>query len=133
MKTLLLKRVVSGDKGTYGTLVEGDIPICLTLEDPWRGNMENVSCIPAGTYRCERVTSPKFGDVFKVLDVPGRSHVLLHKGNTIEDTIGCILIGGSYGNIEGTWGIRQSASTFTEFMKRLEGVDEFTLCITEAY
>ena len=38
--------------------------------------------------------SPRFGAVRAYLDaVPGRSGILLHEGNTVADTRGCVLLG----------------------------------------
>lgn len=77
---------------TLGTL-EFDGLTLFTLEQPWRGNARRVSCIPAGEYLCEMVVSPRFGRVYAVRDVPSRSHILFHAGNTAADTQGCILVG----------------------------------------
>lgn len=68
---------------------------CLTLELPWRDNAEDVSCIPAGTYKVKVTYSNKFKrDLPELLGVPGRSKVRIHPGNTTRDTQGCILVGG---------------------------------------
>ena len=56
-----------------------------TLELPWRGNLRQRSCIPVGTYQCGLVNSPKFGRVYGVANVPGRSHVLIHSANLAGD------------------------------------------------
>lgn len=67
-------------QGTPGRLLLGDDEIsCIEL--PWRDNQREVSCIPAGTYLCRPVVSIRFGQVFEVLDVPGRSAILIHAGN----------------------------------------------------
>lgn len=49
--------------------------------------------IPAGVYSAYGQTSPKFGTTKLYLNVPGRSGILFHGGNTTEDTRGCILTG----------------------------------------
>jgi len=53
----------------------------LTLELPWLDNEREISCIPAGTYKCERLNHPRFGHCWWVKDVPGRSEILFHSGN----------------------------------------------------
>lgn len=49
--------------------------------------------IPAGVYSAYGHTSPKFGTNKLYLNVPGRSGILFHGGNTIDSTRGCILTG----------------------------------------
>lgn len=93
MKTFRLKRISGTPQAVFGALIEDGIPFVVTLEEPWLNNQRGASCIPVGAYVCRRVISPKFGDTFEVTNVPGRSHILFHKGNTTDDTEGCILVG----------------------------------------
>jgi len=124
----LVRLTKSPDSPTYGVLLNEGIPFALTLEDPWLGNMPNVSCIPLGHYRAVK---HHFGDTFWIQDVPGRSEILFHKGNTQHDTHGCILVGESFSHVLGEDGITGSKEGFAEFMRILEGVDEFNLDIEE--
>ena len=65
-----------------------------TLEDPWLENAPNVSCIPLGTYDCIMSMSARFGKMMpQLLNVPGRTGIRIHGGNTDADTEGCILLG----------------------------------------
>lgn len=82
---------------TMGKLYHGDDLICHTFELPDRNNAVNVSCIRAGTYQLKMVNSPKFGPSYEIKDVDGRSHILIHTGNTVNDTQGCIMPCNSYG------------------------------------
>jgi len=75
-----LVRGPSTDQGTFGTLLFGG-QRCHTTELPWRDNARQRSCIPPGAYVCSLVNSPKFGRVYGVQNVPGRSHVLIHAAN----------------------------------------------------
>ena len=93
MKTYTLKRYSYTDNGTFGVLLDGKRPLVLTLEEPWLENKRNVSCIPEGRYKCVPHNGFKYKDTWKLLDVPGRSAILIHVGNTILDTEGCILVG----------------------------------------
>ena len=130
MKTITLKRVsTSGPDGVFGVLIADNIPFAVTLERPWRDNQRQVSCIPDGSYACRRVSSPKFGDTFEVTGVENRSHVLFHKGNTVDDSQGCILIGEQFEPINGKPGIAMSGKGYGEFMEMLRGRDEFRLII----
>lgn len=92
-KRLTLKRT------TYQNCATGEIEKLKvhTIELPNRENAPQVSCIPTGDYVVRRHKSPNFGDVLKVFDadgkseVKGRSEILIHGGNSIKDTKGCIL------------------------------------------
>ena len=62
------------------------------VENPWMDNQTFVSCIPAGTYKAfTRVGSN--GNVIELEDVPGRTHIQFHVGNTAADVDGCIAVG----------------------------------------
>ena len=98
MADVTLTRFYFGDKCTLGRLVfngpEDELFRCWTCENPYLDNKVNVSSIPDGSYTMGRVDSPRFGkDCWSVLNVPGRSHILLHAGNKAKDTRGCILPG----------------------------------------
>jgi hypothetical protein len=75
-----IRRSPSTDAGTFGSLTFGT-SVVQSLELPWRENRRQRSCIPVGVYDCVLVRSPRFGLVYEVKDVPGRSHVLIHRAN----------------------------------------------------
>ena len=95
MKAVIIREY--GKFQTLGNLVVFDgkeiLLKVLTLELPDLGNQKNISCIPEGKYKVHRIYSPKFGNCFHVQDVPGRSAILIHRGNYTKDTRGCILVG----------------------------------------
>lgn len=98
MMTLTLKRGREQPHGILGSLYLDNKFLCFTLEEPWRDNKPRISSIPEGTYKCiqhgwEPDTKVKFKRVWHLLNVPGRSAILIHAGNTIDDTEGCILVG----------------------------------------
>jgi hypothetical protein len=128
---ITLRRVARGGEGTFGVLMEDDIPFALTCERPWLNNRPSVSSVPPGRYRCHRITSPRFGETFELRDVPGRTHILFHVGNTSRETEGCILVGRSFGTLGGRAAVLSSALAFGDLMERLRGRDEFTLSIEE--
>ncbi len=110
-----------------------------TVEEEWLNNRPNISCIPAASYTCKRVNSPKFGITFEVMDVPGRTHILLHPLNTEEGSRGCIGMGVRLGVLKVTdedsgekvWKLAALSSrvAFEAWMDSMEGIDEFTLHI----
>jgi len=135
----VLARHESGADGTFGNIYFKD-QRWSTLEPPWLDNavsvscipsgtppwLDNavsVSCIPSGTYLCKTVKSPKFGDVYEVTRVPGRSHILFHAGNWAgdrskdkdSDSYGCILLGSRQCLISGQLGIADSRKSVDEF------------------
>ena len=86
-----------------------------TVERPWLDNKQNISCIPTGFYELVRVDSPKFGpDTWEVANVTGRSHILIHVGNTAAaDVIGCIAIGmGLFPQLQGVSSSKQAIENF---------------------
>ena len=126
-----LIRVSRNAEATYGVLMHG-VPFAVTLERPWLDNRRGESCIPAGAYVCQRITSPKFGPTFEVTNVPGRSEILFHKGNLWTDSHGCILIGEQFNTVTGRPGITASREGFEEFLNILRAKREFQLEIVEA-
>ena len=90
---LILDRFNSDLFGTYGVFFFNHRPVCYTLELPWRGNARNVSCIPEGSYAAHKSLSTKFGHCIRLNHVPDRDAILVHAGNTLSDTHGCILVG----------------------------------------
>jgi hypothetical protein len=119
---------------TFGVLLNDDgIPFAVTLERPWLSNMKGRSCIPEGRYIALRHKSPKFGETFLLQDVPGRSEILLHKGNIDDDSHGCILVGEAFNYVRGEDGITSSKEGFDEFMRLNAGKDEIVVTIEGVY
>ena len=89
---------------TIGVMTTARGNIYATVERPWKGNSVNVSCIPKGTYLCKNNhDSPKFGKTISVTGVVGRSHILMHVGNFVDDSLGCILVNSYFNsNCEGS-------------------------------
>ena len=84
---------------TIGRLdVDGKF-FCDTLEDRVRDlsrekKIAGETAIPAGCYEVVVNWSPRFRRRLpRLLNVPGFEGILIHRGNTPEDTAGCILVG----------------------------------------
>lgn len=97
---LRVERRFKGDAYTTGTLYVDGTRFCDTLEDKVRdlaggeAKVPGETAIPEGRYRVIVNRSPKFGrDLPRLLDVPQFEGVLIHRGNTAEDSAGCILVG----------------------------------------
>ena len=124
------------DYGTFGTLVLDTHIFCSTLEPADLENKVNVSSIPVQQYICQRYSSLNHPDTFQVMNVPGRTKVLFHSGNDIDDTEGCILLGQYPGKLKGDTNLRgvwNSGNTFKLFMTYLKDVIRFHLTIKEVY
>lgn len=111
MQIVVLQRIAQSQLGTFGNLVREEIPLCGTCEDPWAGNQVGMSCIPEGVYPVAKYSSPKFTDVWQVKNVPGRDKILIHAGNSIADTSGCILVGRSFRTLRDDAGHRMPIVT----------------------
>ena len=134
---LKLARSSSTDEGTPGDLYVDGRWFCHTLELPWRDNAPRVSCIPPGSYRIAVKNSPRFGRVYRLNCVPGRSEILIHSGNWAGDTAlgkhshvqGCILLGKRRGRLDGQTAVLVSRPAVSALMAALGGQEE-TLEIT---
>lgn len=130
---LTLTRVVTSEKGTFGILRRGKIPLCVTCEDPWLNNQVGESCIPAGVYEVGPHGHPgsKYKDVWIFKEVPGRTGILIHGGNTIHNTRGCILVGSGFNMFSDVPGVTNSQATLDKLRKTLPG--DFTVEVINAY
>jgi hypothetical protein len=126
---LNLKRIASLPDAMLGILLFDGRPHFTTLELPWKNNEHNVSCIPAGNYDIQRIRSPKFGETFEVVSVPGRSGILFHCGNSATDSTGCILLGMQFSFLPGRPEILYSKNAHDWTMRYLFGTDRATLKI----
>lgn len=129
MKLFKLVRVSSIKDGTFGVLMDGDIPFAVTLEREWLNNQKGISCIPCDDYICKRINSPQFGNTFEVTNVPGRTLIEIHMGNILANTHGCIILGEQFEPLNGENAVLSSGPAFREFLKRTTGLDEFLLSI----
>lgn len=92
---LFLKRKIQTDVCTIGALFVDGTYLCDTLEPPVREQkIPGKTAIPHGTYKGIVCMSPRLRMLTpRLLDVPDFTGVLIHTGNTVRDTRGCILVG----------------------------------------
>ena len=86
----MLKRTYYPD-GTNGTIYFNNIPICHSIELPWRNNERGQSCIPEGRYELKLRYTDQFGRHYHLKEVNGRSMILIHPFNfALKESRGCI-------------------------------------------
>ena len=84
---------------TVGRLYVDGKFFCNTLEDSVRDlnrerKVPGKTAIPYGEYKVVFNWSPKFGrNLPRLLNVPAFEGILIHPGNTADDSSGCILVG----------------------------------------
>ena len=119
--------------GTFGALMIQEKPFCVTLEPSDRLNAPFESSIPAQQYWCKKHYSAKYGDTFRVLDVPQRANILFHPGNVSDDTEGCIILAQYWGKLRGDRAVLNSGNTFREFVDIMDPYEVFHLTIREVF
>lgn len=104
---IVVVRFHKKEKYTIGKMYINGTYFCDTLEDTDRGLTQEMNldiidktkvygktAIPTGRYRVDLTKSKKFGRVLPLLyNVKGFEGIRIHRGNTNEDTLGCILVG----------------------------------------
>lgn len=118
-----LIRLENNKDSIRGILIFNSKIIGFTLEDP---NL----FIPQGVYCCFIRWSEKFQTNLYGIDVPERTHIEIHWGNTEDDTTGCIIIGERIGTLNGKNAVLNSKRIFDKFME-LTNKEEFYLTILE--
>lgn len=135
MKNITLTRYFQNSEVTLGVLDVSSLgeegkkvkPI-YTLENPWKQNQENVSCIPEGRYQCEPFNGMKFKGVYHLIGVSERTNILIHCGNYEWDTNGCILVGRGVDTGLHTPVLLHSQAAMN-YLRELIGTDKFLLKI----
>ena len=145
---LTLRRIAKKDTYTVGKLYIDGVYFCDTIEDKDRGlyqkqdiqelkkiKVPSKTAIPTGIYKISlSIVSPKFsvkkiyqeickGKVPRLLNVPGYEGVLIHIGNTAEDSAGCILVGQN--KVVGK--VINSTETFRKLYNKIKGQNNLTI------
>ena len=141
---LLLKRIYKGDKYTIGKLYINGKWFCNTIEDkvrnlpkdcPYTSKGINCKCkgkiyeetaIPAGTYKVILSYSNKFKRILpEILNVPHFLGIRIHKGNTEQDSAGCVILGEN--KVKGK--VINSTPYEIKLVKLLENQENITITI----
>ncbi|MPR36905.1 DUF5675 family protein [Salmonirosea aquatica] len=123
---ILQKRVKRGKNSTLSILyIDGvrrgyvvedkdrDLTSDMPLAELMTTKVHGQTAIPTGRYRIGLRESPTFKRTYPwLLNVPGFEYIYIHKGNWIKDTLGCVLVGLSWGYEGGEYCVRQSKDLF---------------------
>jgi len=126
---LKVVRETKNDVCTIGSLFINDVFFCYTLEDKDRGLKQSdsllfiqakkifgLTAIPSGFYKLTVNQSPKFKRILpRIIEIKGFDGVLLHRGNSANDSLGCILLGYK----KGYNSIFESTKAETDLVNRL--------------
>lgn len=135
---LRVDRIYTCGSYTIGHLYVNGIYVCDTIEDADRRltdlmlesevrskKVYGKTAIPSGTYNVTMdIKSPKYssrayyrnlcdGYLPRLLNVKGFQGILIHVGNTADDSLGCILVG--YNTVKGK--VLRSKEAFEKLMK----------------
>jgi hypothetical protein len=120
---ILVERFDSGSNDTLGRLYVDGKMICFTLEDEFRKvKVKGDTRIPSGTYKVCFYDSPSHGPrSLMIKDVPGFSYILIHTGNTEDDTAGCLIVGKRIGTLNHKRAVLDSKTAYNEIYPIIAG------------
>lgn len=128
MITLELVTVAVRKDGCFSVLKDQfGVPFAVTIEHTFA---DGKPIIGNGPYTCRKSFYNKGGYSTFEISVPGHTLVLFHRGNTEEDSRGCIIVAESFGELKGATAVLDSKGGFAEFMKKVEGYVEFQLMVS---
>jgi hypothetical protein len=116
-----IERYDSDPERIFGRVFWDGKPQLISYELPWLDNARNVSAIPEGRYICTRHVTARYPEsrrAYVLADVPGRSGILFHSGNTARDTDGCILLGLASGKLHVDGKMRDAVLSSRDAMER---------------
>ena len=104
------------------------------LELPWRENQRSISCIPEGEYVVVKMqpTEKRPFVYFWIKNVPGRSGILMHRGNFTRQIKGCQLPGEKFIDLDkdGLPDVANTSGTLAKLAELLP--DKFVIEIKSA-
>ena len=118
MALIRVDRYKFNKDNTISRMYVDDELFCFGIEDEKRNvKVKGETCIPDGVYELGTRWSPKFSSTFNhdmiwVKNVPNFDFILLHWGNTDDDTDGCYIIGDQLGIVKGQEAVLNSRATY---------------------
>lgn len=125
MTVFTVKRTHNITEGSFGVIDCEGVPFAVTLEN-------YKLRIPKGEYICKKAHYYGGGyDTYEITGVVGRTHILFHKGNVQDNSLGCILLAESFGTLNSKIAVLDSKGGFQEFMAKCNGAEEVRLVVLE--
>ncbi len=120
-----LSREIFNDKCTLGRMYVDGHFFAHTLEDKYRGQLDNPAdkvygetAIPYGVYKVTVTESKRFGKKLPILhNVPRFDGIRIHGGNTAADSLGCILAGAETNGINTVSNCKERVETLTKMIE----------------
>lgn len=121
---IVVDRIKSDDDSTVSCVYVDSKFVCFGLEDEYREEkIPKETRIPAGSYRVTlrkeggfhnryQARYPFHRGMLHVRDVPGFEYILIHTGNTDEDTAGCLIVGEQSITTEGEMRVNFSRNAY---------------------
>lgn len=83
---------------TLGSFMVDDVCQVKTMELPDKQNQHRISCIPEGTYKVKREPHTETHPYphFRILNVPNRDGILIHKITYVSGLLGCVGVGSAF-------------------------------------
>lgn len=140
MKQAVINRFLDDGRQTLGVLsTQGtkELFVAKTLELSDNNNLNNISCIPPGTYPCQWTRSNRLSQLaghdvytYEVLNVLGRAGIRIHSANYFFQLKGCISLGDVHKdiNLDGHLDVIHSGVTVNKF-NQLMDKERFRLII----
>ena len=134
---ILVDRFISDDDTTISRIMVDGRFVCFGLEDEYRvDKVVGETRIPAGTYQValrreggfHLKYQARFPDIHRgmlqITNVPNFEYILIHCGNTDEDTAGCLLVGSQALTNPGSMSITDSTAAYRRFYPLVVGAAE---------
>jgi hypothetical protein len=133
MTKLELKTVAIREDGCFSVLLWEGRPFAVSVErtfEPGEASHGKQIVIPNGVHRCTATQYQKGGYATYEIHVPGHSRVLFHRGNHETDSLGCVIVGESFGVLNGQTAVLDSKGGFNELITLTGGGPEFYMEVT---
>jgi len=129
------------EKSTIGELHINGQFFCYTLEDKDRGLDDSMSlltikakkifgltAIPYGSYKMIVNVSPKMGRLLpRFVNIKGFDGVLIHRGNTATDSLGCVIVGYK----KGIDSVYESTKAEADLVSKIKNQTDITIDIVK--
>lgn len=122
---IVWKRILIDEGVTLSKVYLNDAFHCFGLEDPIRdAKIKGIAAIPAGNYKVELRHSPRFSaryghEMLWLRNVSNFEYILIHPGNTVDDTEGCLLVGSRVGVLKNKIAVLNSTNTYNNLYRKV--------------